>query len=129
MDTTTDEDFDEINCKIQSLADKNEADQTRLIVTISWSGSIIYQSFVDASTLIIFSSVLFSVSILCEFLACLLFKKYADYAYDVINKQSKFAAECAIKTIKMANISKTLRDCAFGFAMLSFTIGLIVNAF
>lgn len=125
---STDENFNEINCKIQSLADKNEADQTRLIVTISWSGSIIYQSFVDASTLIIFSSVLFSVSILCEFLACLLFKKYADYAYDVISKQSKFAAERAIKTIKRANISKTLRDCTFGFAMLSFTIGLIMNA-
>ena len=124
---TTDENFNEINSKIQSLADKNEADQTRLIVTISWSGSIIYQSFVNASILIIFSSVLFSVSILCEFLACILYKKYADYAYDVINKQSKFAAKYAIKTIKRTNISKTLRDCAFGFAMLSFTIGLIMN--
>lgn len=124
---STDENFNEINSKIQSLADKNEADQTRLIVTISWSGSIIYQSFVNASILIIFSSVLFSVSILCEFLTCILYKKYADYAYDVINKQSKFAAKHAIKTIKRANISKTLRDCAFGFAMLSFTIGLIMN--
>lgn len=125
---TTDENFNEINDKIQSLADKNDIDQTRLIVTISWSGSIIYQSFVEASTLIIFSSVLFSVAILCEFLSCLLYKKYADYAYDVINKRSKTAAEHAIKAIKIASISKTLRDCAFGFAMLSFTIGLIMNA-
>lgn len=71
---STDENFDKIKGEIQSLADKNEADQTRLIVTISWSGSIIYQSFVNASTLIIFSSVLFSISIFCEFLACVLYK-------------------------------------------------------
>ena len=123
-----DENFDKINSKIQSLADKNDIDQTHLIVTISWSGAIIYQSFVEASTLIIFSSVLFSVAIFCEFMSCLLYKKYADYAYDVINKRSKIAAEHAIKTIKMANFSKTSRDCAFSFAMLSFTIGLIMNA-
>ena len=125
---STDENFDKIKGEIQSLADKNEADQTRLIVTISWSGSIIYQSFVNASTLIIFSSVLFSISIFCEFLACVLYKKYADYAYSVISNENEVAAENINKAIKRANLSKTLRDCAFGLAMLSFTIGLIMNA-
>lgn len=122
-----DEEFDKLLDKIQFLSDKNQADQTKLIVTISWAGSVLYISLAQISLWEIVSSILFSCAILSEFLACCFFKKFADNAYEVSITRKREYAIVADKYNKFGERAILVRNITFIIALLFFIAGLLTK--
>ncbi len=108
----------EIKKELQQTYDENAKDQNKMIYTISWAGVLLYQAFANHSEFVIISSILFSASIMLEFLSCMTWKSYVRSAFKVnqsLIKRYEFLGDYIL----------LIRDITFLLAMCFFMLELI----